>query len=84
MLGPHPHRPAAQVVDQDTGMVEVVGSSAEAVALARRTIERLLEDAEEGRVYRCGCSTGFLLRKHRVVAQGSNSSVSPPVCVASL
>ncbi len=49
---PAPHW--AQVVDQESGLVEVVGSSSEAVALARRTIERLLEDAEVGRIYRHG------------------------------
>lgn len=42
------------MVDREVGLVEIVGLDSAAVELAQRSIQRLLEDAEEGKVYRCG------------------------------
>ncbi len=58
LCGPQTPTRDAQVVDQETGLVEVVGASSAAVDLAQRSIRRLLEEPEEGKIYRCAPGPG--------------------------
>ena len=55
-----------QVMDQGTGLIEVVGADGMAVREAQVMIQRLLEEAKEGMVYRCAHTLTYAAQPHPV------------------